>query len=65
MEVAMADGTANLALRIREAIILALIVACGVLAWRTSALAAERDHLSTQAIAQRQARASTDLTLNA
>ena len=30
---------------IREAMILALIVAAGVLAWRTSAIAKERDDL--------------------
>lgn len=50
---------------IREAMILALIVACGVLAWRTTALAAERDDMSRQAIAERQARAATELSLNA
>jgi hypothetical protein len=50
---------------IREAMILALIVACGVLAWRTSALAAERDDFGRQAIAERQARAATELSLNA
>lgn len=50
---------------IREAMILGLIVACGVLAWRTGAMAAERDHMSRQAIAERQARAATELSLNA
>jgi len=50
---------------IREAMVLALIVACGVLAWRTTALAAERDSMSLQAIAERQARAATELSLNA
>ena len=50
---------------IREAMILALIVACGVLAWRTTALAAERDDMGRQAIAERQARAATELSLNA
>jgi hypothetical protein len=50
---------------IREAMILALIVACGVLAWRTTAIAAERDDMSRQALAERQARAATELSLNA
>ena len=50
---------------IREAMILALIVACGVLAWRTTALAAERDDMGRRAIAERQARAATELSLNA
>ena len=50
---------------IREAMIVALIVACGVLAWRTTAIAAERDDMSRQAIAERQARAATELSLNA
>ncbi len=50
---------------IREAMILALIAACGVLGWRTSAIAAERDDMSRQAIAERQARAATELSLNA
>ena len=52
-------------LGIREAMILALIAACGVLGWRTSAIAAERDDMSRQAIAERQARAATELSLNA
>jgi hypothetical protein len=65
MEVAMADSTANLALRIREGMIIVLIVACGVLAWRTTAIAAERDSLGGQVIAERQARAATELSLNA
>jgi membrane-bound lytic murein transglycosylase B len=60
MEVAMAKQ-----IGIREAMILALIVACGVLAWRTTAIAAERDNMSRQAIAERQARAATELALNA
>jgi ABC-type phosphate transport system auxiliary subunit len=65
MEVAMADRMANLGLRIREAIILVLIVGIGILAWRTSAIAAERDNLGAQVIAERQARAATELSLNA
>ena len=60
MEVAMAKG-----IGVREAMILALIVACGVLGWRTSAIAAERDEMNRQAIAERQARAATELSLNA
>jgi ABC-type phosphate transport system auxiliary subunit len=50
---------------IREAMILALIVAVGVLAWRTSAIARERDDMSMRALAERQARAATELSLNA
>lgn len=50
---------------IREAMILALIVAAGVLAWRTSAIAKERDDLGVQLLAERQARAATELSLNA
>ncbi len=50
---------------IREAMILALILAVGVLAWRTTAIAAERDSFSMQALAERQARAATELSLNA
>lgn len=61
----MADRMANLGLRIREAIIVVLIVGIGVLAWRTSAIAAERDNLGAQVIAERQARAATELSLNA
>jgi membrane-bound lytic murein transglycosylase B len=60
MEVAMAKQ-----IGIREAMIVALIVACGVLAWRTTAIAAERDDMSRQAIAEHQARAATELSLNA
>jgi hypothetical protein len=61
MEMAMTRPTFG----IREAMILALIVACGVLAWRTQAIAAERDDFGRQAIAERQARAATELSLNA
>src|SRR4029079_15685360 len=61
MEVAMAKPEFGM----REATILALIVACGVLAWRTTAIAQERDNFSMQAIAERQARAATELSLNA
>jgi hypothetical protein len=60
MEVAMAKR-----IGVREAMILALIVACGVLGWRTNAIAAERDDMNRQAIAERQARAATELALNA
>ena len=50
---------------IREAII--LLLAAGVIAalLRVQALANERDDLSTQLIAERQARAATELSLNA
>ena len=50
---------------IREAMILALIIACGVLAWRTAAIAKERDDMNARALAERQARAATELSLNA
>lgn len=50
---------------IREAMILALIIACGVLAWRTTAIAKERDDMNARALAERQARAATELSLNA
>jgi hypothetical protein len=61
MEVAMAKPKFG----IREAMILALIVAAGVLAWRTGAIAKERDDLGVQLLAERQARAATELSLNA
>jgi hypothetical protein len=61
MEVAMAKPGFG----IREAMILALTVAVGVLAWRTTALARERDEMSVHALAERQARAATELSLNA
>jgi hypothetical protein len=64
-EMAMAERTGNLGLRLREALILVLIVAVGVLAWRTNAIAAERDNMGAQVIAERQARAATELSLNA
>jgi ABC-type phosphate transport system auxiliary subunit len=61
VEVAMAKPSFG----IREGMILALIVAVGVLAWRTSAIARERDDMSMRALAERQARAATELSLNA
>jgi hypothetical protein len=61
----MAEPAASRSLRIREAMILALIVAVGVLAWRTSAIAQERNDLNAQVLAERQARAATELSLNA
>jgi hypothetical protein len=65
MEVVMADGTPRPGFGIREGLILALIALCGVLGWRTSALAAERDDLNVRVLAERQARAATELSLNA
>lgn len=50
---------------ILEVMVLMLIAAVGVLAWRTSAIAKERDDLGVQVIAERQARAATELSLNA
>lgn len=61
----MADPTAKPSFGIREVMILALIAAVGVLAWRSSAIAKERDDLGVQVIAERQARAATELSLNA
>jgi hypothetical protein len=65
MEVAMAEPVASRSLRIREAMILVLIAAVGVLAWRTGAIARERDDLNVRVLAERQARAATELSLNA
>jgi hypothetical protein len=65
MEAAMADLPANRSLRIREAIILVLIAAVGVLAWRSGAIARERDDLGASVLAERRARAATELSLNA
>jgi hypothetical protein len=65
MEVAMADGASKPSFGIRETIILALIALCGVLAWRTGAIARERDDLNVRVLAERQARAATELSLNA
>jgi hypothetical protein len=61
----MADRIARPSFGIREAIILALVVAVAVLVWRTSAIAKERDDLGVQVLAERQARAATELSLNA
>ena len=61
----MADKNARAGFGIREAMILALIAACGVLAWRTSAIAQERDDINVRMLAEKQARAATELSLNA
>jgi hypothetical protein len=50
---------------IREAIILLLAAGLVAVLFRAEALASERDDLSTQLIAERQARAATELSLNA
>jgi hypothetical protein len=61
----MAEPAASRSLRVREAIILVLIAAVGVLAWRSGAIARERDDLNVRVLAERQARAATELSLNA
>ena len=61
----MAEPVASRSLRIREAMILLLIAAVGVLAWRTGAIARERDDLNGRVLVERQARAATELSLNA
>jgi predicted TIM-barrel enzyme len=61
----MAEPVASRSLRIREAMILVLIAAVGVLAWRSGAIARERDDLNVRVLAERQARAATELSLNA
>lgn len=50
---------------IREAIVLVLAAGLVAALLRVEALANERDDLSTQLIAERQARAATELSLNA
>ena len=50
---------------IREAVILVLAAGLVAALWRAQATAQERDDLSTQLIAERQARAATELSLNA
>ena len=50
---------------IREAVILVLAAGLVIALFRTEAMANERDDLSTQLIAERQARAATELSLNA
>ena len=61
----MVHDTARRSFGISEAIILVLIAALGVLAWRVGAIAQERDTLAVRLLAERQARAATDLSLNA
>lgn len=50
---------------IREALILVLAAGLVTALFRVEAMANERDDLSTQLIAERQARAATELSLNA
>ena len=66
-EVAVADDTARRrrVFGIRDAIILVLLAGLVVAFWQVQAMANERDDLSTQLIAERQARAATELSLNA
>lgn len=52
-------------LGIREALIVALAAALVVVLWRADAIAQERDALDRQLLAERQARAATELSLNA
>ena len=61
----MAELAASRGLRIREAMILVLIVAVAVLGWRSGAIARERDDINVRMLAERQARAATELSLNA
>jgi parvulin-like peptidyl-prolyl isomerase len=50
---------------VREALIVALAAALVVVLWRADAVAQERDQLDRQLLAERQARAATELSLNA
>lgn len=63
----MADDTARpkRAFGVRETIILLLAAGLAAALWQVQAMAQERDDLSTQLIAERQARAATELSLNA
>jgi membrane-bound lytic murein transglycosylase B len=66
-EVSVADDTAmrKRSFGIRDGIILALLAILVAAFWRVQATASERDDLSTQLVAERQARAATELSLNA
>ena len=61
----MAEPAASRGLRIREAMILVLLVTVAVLAWRSAAIARERDDINVRMLAERQARAATELSLTA
>ena len=63
----MADDTAmrKRSFGIRDGIILVLLAILVAAFWRVQATASERDDLSTQLVAERQARAATELSLNA
>lgn len=50
---------------VREALIVVLAAALVVVLWRADAVAQERDALDRQLLAERQARAATELSLNA
>jgi parvulin-like peptidyl-prolyl isomerase len=50
---------------VREALIVVLAAALVVILWRADAVAQERDALDRQLLAERQARAATELSLNA
>jgi hypothetical protein len=66
-EVSVADDTAmrKRSFGIRDGIILVLLAILVAAFWRVQATASERDDLSTQLVAERQARAATELSLNA
>lgn len=50
---------------VREALIVVLAAALVAVLWRADAIAQERDALDRQLLAERQARAATELSLNA
>lgn len=50
---------------VREALIVVLAAALVVILWRADAIAQERDALDRELLAERQARAATELSLNA
>jgi ABC-type phosphate transport system auxiliary subunit len=50
---------------VREALIVVLAAALVVILWRADAVAQERDALDRQLLVERQARAATELSLNA
>ncbi|MXP42141.1 hypothetical protein GRI75_10865 [Altererythrobacter soli] len=63
----MADRVSSLRrfIGIREALIVVLAAALVVVLWRADAIAQERNALDRQLLAERQARAATELSLNA
>lgn len=63
----MADRVSSLRrfIGVREALIVLLAAALVVVLWRADAIAQERNALDRQLLAERQARAATELSLNA